>query len=115
MGGFPGTPQRMELLTRTFSVDPDDVIMSVHGDSEKNSELAVEVSGWRSERASAASPWKGALDEGARDEKRERRGARIFDGDLFACARVLRMQGARGVPTITRWTPHTKDARLLDL
>ena len=44
------------LFTRTFgmdSEDPDDAIMSVHADlhemSKKDCELAVEVSGWRSE------------------------------------------------------------------
>ena len=47
---------------RTSSVDPDDVITSVHADSEKDSELAVEVSSWRSERAQRA-PGR-ELDEG---------------------------------------------------
>ena len=56
-------------LERTTSVDPEDVITSVHADSEKNSELAVEVSSWRSGRAQRV-PGRG-LARAARDDERK--------------------------------------------
>ena len=61
MGVSRNSQDTGNVLTRTLrtcSVDPDDVITSVHADSEKDSELAVEVSSL-AQRASAASPWKG--------------------------------------------------------
>ena len=63
------------FLTRTLktnSVDPDDVITSVHADSEKDSELAVEVSSWRSERAQRA-PGRVCETRGRGDEKEKRK------------------------------------------
>ena len=62
------------FLTRTLrtnSVDPDDVITSVHADSEKDSELAVEVSSWRSERAQRA-PGRVCETRGRGDERKKR-------------------------------------------
>ena len=69
---------------RTSSVDPDDVITSVHADSEKDSELAVDVSSWRSERAQRAPGRVCETRERAMRKKRE--SERRFD---FARARVL--------------------------
>ena len=61
------------------SVDPDDVIMSVHVESEKDCELAVEVSGWRSERT--REPRQGCEYKARDGEKRKKR--RFDFGDLF--------------------------------
>ena len=61
MGVSRNSQDTGNFLTRTLRtsiVDPDDVITSVHADSEKDSELAVKVSSL-AQRASAASPWKG--------------------------------------------------------
>ena len=83
MGVSRNSQRYRELLTRTLrtsSVDPDDVITSVHADCEKDSELAVEVSSWRSERAQRA-PGRvcETRDEGAgRDEKEKRKEAFRF-------------------------------------
>ena len=80
------------FLTRTLrasSVDPDDVITSVHADSEKDSELAVEVSSWRSERAQRAQrvPGRGVSTSGRRcDERKQEAGA--FSMDSFMRARA---------------------------
>ena len=90
---FPGT-RRMGMfntnLERTTSVDPEDVITIVHADSEKNSELAVEVSSWRSGRAQRV-PGRG-LARARRATMRGNKRRAHFRYELYACARVLRMQ-----------------------
>ena len=64
--------------------------MSVHVESEKDCELAVEVSGWRSERT--REPRQGCEYKARAWKKKEKRC--VFDfGDLFERARVLKERG----------------------